>query len=105
MKRINLNCSLKNIPIPTKSSSQFKLIDKIGTAIKRMRCKTLFFLRDNSDINKANNNDISESEKETFGFKSKQHPAQINELQNFEKDLLDIIKSIQFGNKKDDFQT
>ena len=36
---------------------------------------------------------------------TKQHPAQINELQNFEKDLLDIIKSIQFRNVNDDFQT
>ena len=29
----------------------------------------------------------------------------INELQSFEKDLLDMIKSIQFRNVKDDFQT
>ena len=70
-----------------------------------MRWKTFFFLRDNSDIKKTNSNDINESGKETFGFKSKQHPAQINELQSFEKDLLDIIKSIQFRNVKDDFQT
>ena len=105
MERINLNYSLKNIPIPTKSSYQLKLIEKIESVIKRMRWKTFFFLRDNNDINKTNSNDINESGKETFGFKSKQHPAQINELQSFEKDLLDIIKSIQFRNVKDDFQT
>ena len=78
MERINLNYSLKNIPVPTKSSYQLKLIDKNESVIKRMRWKTLFFLRDNSDTN--NNNNISENEKETFGFKSKQQPAQINEL-------------------------
>ena len=77
MERINLNYSLKNIPVPTKSSYQLKLIDKNESVIKRMRWKTLFSLRDNSDTNN-NNNDISENEKETFGFKSKQQPAQIN---------------------------
>ena len=70
-----------------------------------MRRKTFFFLSNNSDINKTNSNDINESGKETFGFKSKQHPTQINELQGFKKELLDIIKSIQFRNVKDDFQT
>ena len=69
-----------------------------------MRWKTFFFLRDDSDINKTNGNDINENGKETFGFKSKQHPTQINKLQSFEKDLLDIIKSIKFRHLKDDFQ-
>ena len=55
--------------------------------------------------NKTNNNDISVSKKETFVFKSKQHPAQINKLQSFEKDLLDMIYSIQFSNVKDSLQT
>ena len=105
MERINLNYSLKDIPVPIKSSYQLKLIEKIESVIKCMRWKTFFFLRDNSDINKTNSNDINESGKETFSFKSKQHSAQINELQSFEKDLLDIIKAIQFRNVKDDFQT
>ena len=105
MERTNLNYLLKNIPIPTKSSYQLKLIEKIESVIKRMRWKTFLFLRDNSDTNKTINNNISENEKETFRFKSKQYPAQINELQSFEKDLLDMIKSIQFRNMKDDFQT
>ena len=105
MERINLNYSLKNIPILIKSSYQLKLIDKIESVIKRMKWKTLFFLRGNSNTNKAKNNDTTESEKDTFGFKSKQHPAQINELQSFEKDLLDMIKSIKFRNVKDGFQT
>ena len=44
MERINLNYSLKNIPTPTKSSYQLKLIQKIERVIKRM--KTLVFLRE-----------------------------------------------------------
>ena len=105
MERINLNYSLKNIPLPTRSSCQLRLIEKLESVIKRMRWKSFFFPRDNNDIKKTNSNDINESGKETFGFKSKQHPPQINELQSFEKDLLDTIKSIQFRNVKDDFQT
>ena len=105
MERIRLSCSLKIFPIPTKSSCQLKLIEKIQSIIKRMRWKTFFFLRDNNNINKTNSNDINESGKQTFGFKSKQNPAQIHELQSFQNYLLDIIKSIQFRNAKDDFQT
>ena len=47
---------------------------------------------------------MNESGKENFGFKSKQHLAYINELQIFEKDLLVMVKSIQFRNMKNDFQ-
>ena len=105
MERINRTYSLKNIRIPTKSSYQLKLINHIENLIKRSRWKRFFFLWDNCDTNKTNNNDISESEKETFGFKSKQRPVQINKLESFEKDLLDMIKSIQFRNVEHNFQT
>ena len=44
MERINLNYSLKNIPTPTKSSYQLKLIQNIERVIKRM--KKLVFLRE-----------------------------------------------------------
>ena len=40
----------------------------------------------------------------TFGFKSKQQPAQINQMESFEKDSLDMIKAIKFRNMKEDFQ-
>ena len=40
MERRNLNYSLKNIAIPTKSAYHLKLIDKIKSVIKRMRWKT-----------------------------------------------------------------
>lgn len=102
MERINLNYSLKNIPIPTKSAYCLKLIDKIESVIKRMRWKAFFFLTCNSSNANSNNCD---NMKETFGFKSKNHPAQINELKNFEKELLDIIPSIKFRDIRDKFQT
>ena len=102
MERINLNYSLKNIPIPTKSAYCLKLIDKIESVIKRMRWKAFFFLTCNSS--NANNNNC-DNMKETFGFKSNNHPAQNNELKNFKKELLDIIPSIKFRDIRDKFQT
>ena len=61
-----------------------------------MRWKAFFFLKDNNS---------NETARETFGFKSKRHPAQITEMQCFEKDLLDMIKSLKFRNVQDDFQS
>ena len=58
-----------------------------------------------NESSKISNNDVSENKKETFGFKSKQYPTQINELQSLEKDWLDRISSLKFRNVKDDFQT
>ena len=37
--------------------------------------------------------------KESFGFKSKNCPAQIKELEAFKKDSLDTVKSIKFLHK------
>ena len=36
MEKVNSNYSLKNIPVPSTSSYQLKLIDKIESVIKRM---------------------------------------------------------------------
>ena len=47
---------------------------------------------------------VIECDKESFGFKSKNCPTQIKELEEFEKDLLDIIKSIKFRNINDKYQ-
>ena len=72
MENINFNYSLKNIPTPSRLSYQLKLINKIESVIKRVKWKAFFFLRDNKSNKTA---------RETFGFKSKQHPAQITEMQ------------------------
>ena len=67
MEKINLNYSLKNISVPSKSSYKLKVIDKIETVIKCMRWKSQFFI----------NGDSTETKKQTYGFKSKQYPSQI----------------------------
>ena len=48
MEKINFNYSLKNIPVPSKSSYKLKLIDKIENVIKRMRWKAQFFINGDS---------------------------------------------------------
>ena len=56
MEKINFNYSLKNIPVPSKSSYKLKLIDKIENVIECMRWKAHFFL----------NGDPTEIKKETW---------------------------------------
>ena len=51
-----------------------------------MRWKAHFFLNNNEKKNKE------EVKRETFGFKSKHHPGQLKELDNFEKDLFNTVK-------------
>ena len=87
MEKINYNYSLKNIPTPSITSYQLKLIEKVESVIKRMRWKAHFFL---------NGDNTEEIRKETFGFKSRHHPPQPTELEMFEKDLLHIINSVKF---------
>ena len=80
MRKINFNYSLKSIPTPTKTSYQLMLMEKIESVIKQMLWKAHFHLKkDTSNIGYAN-----------YGFKTRNYPPQCKELQNFEKDLLDI---------------
>ena len=58
MEKINFNYSLKNIPIPSKSSFQLKLIDKIESVIIRMPWKAHFCMGGN----------VIECDKESFDF-------------------------------------
>ena len=62
-----------------------------------MRWKAYYFLN-------FNNNKNDETDNETFGFKSKYHPRQLKELENFEKDLFNIVNCLKFRNVNDDFQ-
>ena len=80
---------LKNIPTPSNTSYQLMLIEKVESVIKRMQWKAHLFL---------NGNNMEETRKETFGFKSRHHPPQPTKLEMFEKVLLHIINSIKFRN-------
>ena len=92
MEKLNYNYSFKNIPIPTKTSYQLALTEKIESVTNRMWWKEHFFLNDENEENNT---------KKSFGFKSKQHPPTCTEL---EKDLINIINNVKFGNSKNSFQ-
>ena len=47
MEKIYFNYSLKNIPVPSRTSYKLQLIDKIESVITRMCWKAHFFLHNN----------------------------------------------------------
>ena len=95
MEKNSFNYSLKNIPLPDKSSHTLKLMEKIESVIKRMRWKAYFYL---------NKETQEKQQKNTFGLKSWHHLPQCNLLEEFEKDVFDIIKSIKFRKVRNKFQ-
>ena len=82
MEKFNFNYSPKNIPTPSKSSYQLKLIEKIESVIKGMRSKAFFFLKDKNS---------NKTGRKTFGF-TFGHPTQSTEMKYFEKHLLGMTK-------------
>lgn len=97
MEKLNYDYSFKNIPTPDNTTYRIHLIEKVESVIKRMRWKAQFFLDEtwkNTHI-----------ESNTYGFKTRNYPKQCTELEEFEKDLLNMVKLIQFKNSTDAFQT
>ena len=99
MEKLNLNYSMKNIPTPNNNTYILKLIDKVEAVIKRMRWKLFLYYETNN-----NDNNNNEPLQENFGFKSRNTPPPQAELEYFENDLFDMISSIKFRNRKDEFQ-
>ena len=86
MEKFNISYSTKNIPLPSHNDYLQRLIEKTEQFLRRMRWKTHFFL----------NPDTTSSTKETYGFKSTKNPSPIEELKDFEDDMLKIIQSVKF---------
>ena len=97
MDQVRFDYSTKNIPIPPGNSYLKSLIEKVESAIKRMRWKAFFFDRNDQDNKEATNNN-------NFGFKSRKCPPQNSELDKFEADLLDMVHNIKFRNVNNKFQ-
>ena len=97
MDQVRFDYSTKNIPIPPRNSYLKSLIEKVESAIKRMRWKAFFFDRNEQDNNDATNND-------NFGFKSRKCPPQNSDLDKFEADLLDMVHNVKFRNVNNKFQ-
>ena len=67
-------------------SSTHRLIEKTEQFLRRMHWKDHFFL----------NPDTTPSSKETYGFKSTKKPPPVEELKDFEDDMLKMIQTIKF---------
>ena len=94
MEKINLGYSTKNIPLPARSEYMKKFIEKTEQFLRRLRWKAYHFLNQNS-----------EAEKETYGFKSRNSPPQINDLIPFEEGMAKLIQNIKFKDTKCSFQS
>ena len=95
MEKFNINYSTKNIPLPSQSFNDYlqRLIEKTEQFLRRIRWKAYFFL----------NPDTTSSSKETYGFKSTKNPPPIEELKDFENDMLKMIQSVKFKQVNNSF--
>ena len=87
MEKFNIDYSTKNIPLPSKNDYLQRLIEKTELFLRRMRWKAHFFL----------NPSTASSSKQTYGFKSTKNPPPIDELKDFEDDMLNMIQSTKFN--------
>ena len=93
MEKFNISYSTKNIPLPSRSDYLQRLIEKTEQFLRRIRWKAYFFL----------NPDTTSSSKETYGFKSTKNPPPIEELKDFENDMLKMIQSVKFKQVNNSF--
>ena len=87
LEKVNFGYSLKNIPIPSNQAYLKTMIDKLENFINRLRWKVFFFL---------NKNQENDSQNENFGFKTDKTAPASDELRQFENDLYELIRNIEF---------
>ena len=100
LKRITLDYSLKNIPIPSVSEYRKRLIEKVESLLKRMRWRAFFYLSGSNDSAPTECDDDDDH----FGFPSRRCPPQVDELIPFEEDMVRLVESIEFRKVSDKFQ-
>ena len=93
MKKLHINQSLKDIPLPSQMQYQEMLVSKVESFIGRLRWK-LF-----------NINNRGTTSKQTYGFKTTNPPPQQDELKSFEEDMFALAKNIQFRQVNNSFSS
>ena len=94
MNAISFDYSLKNIPLPSKTSNIKTLVEKVESLLRRMRWKVYFF-----ELNQEDEDHASEN----FGLKSDLTPPKNESISLFEKDMYQLIKSIEFEKSSNEF--
>ena len=95
MKKFNVNYSKKNILTALIAQNKLMLISKIEKIIKRMRWKVLEFL-DKCDSNSNKN--------QKYSLKALKCPPAVEEMAQFQNDLLLLIQNLKFKKVHNDFQ-
>ena len=99
MKIFKLDTSLKNIPVSSQIEFKERLVEQVGKLMRRMRLKVYF------SGGKNKKDEMNDTGKETYGFKSRFTPAATNQqLKTFENDLMELVKSVEFRRIKNNFQ-
>ena len=97
-KRVTLNYSLKNIPIPSKTFYLKKLIEKIESVLGRMRWRAYHYLRSNKE------NHGEQTDADSYGLRSGKSPPYVEEMAGFEEDVAKLIEDVSFRKTHDKFQ-
>ena len=93
MDTVNFEHSMKDIPVPNQKVYFSMMISSLEKFIQSLRWRVIFFL-----------NPFTATTKETYGFKTLRIPEPVEQLKEFEKDLFDMIKNIEFRDTKSKFQ-
>ena len=95
MEKVNLDYSVKNIPLANGQKYKAQLVEKIEAVIKRMRWKAIFFMsRDDNSPHPVN-----------YGLPTTKCPGQVKEMIQFENELLLLAKDVQFSKISNTFQS
>ena len=104
--------SMKNVLIPTKEQYFKSLIFRVEDFFERMRWASFFFLKNEEEKKKKGfeNSDNSDEEelqdikgKETYGFRTSKAAPPIKQIEDFEKDVLNMIEETKFDDKRTNF--
>ena len=96
VKRINLDYSMKNIPVPSQTAYKKTLIAKLESFVKRMRWRAYHFINGKCEEDR--------DDREKYGFNSTKSPPQVQELKHFEEDLIKLVDGFKFRRLTDPFQ-
>ena len=102
LKRKIFDYSLKNAPIPQPEQYNKCLIQKTESFITRLRWRTIFHLQNIEESDNSCDSDTTYTNH--FGFKSSKTPSIVPELEGFERDLWTLVDSVNFSDKRTNFQ-
>ena len=97
--KVNIDYSLKNIPIPTEETHTRTVIHKMEQFLQRIRWKTYYFFNPPKPDEKK-----AKKKTETYGFKTSKNAPQHPTLVKFEEDLTHLITNLQYTDTKTEFQ-